>query len=351
MSEIKAWDIKIPEDAYKKRPPIKYVVDGFFPTHSLNIVYGAPASMKSMLMGDLCAAVVSGSDWLPETKSKEGIKVEQGPVFWVDLDNGSRRTDERVEALSRARNIKPDDPFYYVSMPNPPLIMGPGNLDVMLYFQQVIGQLGISLVVIDNLGLVNGRIDENSAEMANVMADFRSLAERTGAAIVIIHHQRKGSTQAGRAGDSLRGHSSIEASVDLAILIEREVDGSDIILRSTKTRGVDVRPIEATFTYDHKPGTKDLHNAIFYGLGAKPTPVELFRDVVVSIVEVAGQIKKTALALDAKREYEATYGDVFGTNKAREIIEKMVDEGVLHASVGERNSQVISFTEGSKIPF
>ncbi len=111
-------------------------------------------------------------------------------------------------------------PLYYVSMPVPWLdASDPLQVDLLV---ARLDKLAARLLVVDNLGTVLGEADENSAEMARVMSNFRRLAEHTGAAVVILHHQRKGNGFKGRAGDTLRGHSSIEAALDLALLIQRE---------------------------------------------------------------------------------------------------------------------------------
>jgi len=130
-----------------------------------------------------------------------------------------------------------------------------------------IQQHDAGLVVLDNLGVISGDADENAADMAQVMAALRWVAEETGAALVVIHHQRKGAVGGKqRNGDSLRGHSCIEASLDLALRVERNADDSELLsVEATKARGVAVDPFGARFSYKRKPGTRDLETATFWG--------------------------------------------------------------------------------------
>lgn len=58
--------------------------------------------------------------------------------------------------------------------------------------------------------------------MIKVLGHFRQLVEETGAAVVLIHHQREGHHSGGRAGDALRGYSSIEAALDLVTRLRRK---------------------------------------------------------------------------------------------------------------------------------
>lgn len=103
--------------------------------------------------------------------------------------------------------------------------------------------------------------------MIVVMSNLRRLADVTGAAVIVIHHQRKSNGFKGRAGDTLRGHSCIEAALDLALLVERDEQASDRIkIKSTKTRNVDVMPFNAMFAYEHKPNSYELAEARFFGI-------------------------------------------------------------------------------------
>ena len=234
-------------DAFKPREPLKYLIDGLLPEGSLSIVFGAPASFKSLVLGDAVVHVAVGHSWL-------GRSVIQSPVLWVDLDNGKRRTHGRFEALARELGISEEPNFHYVSMPTP--FFNAGNSKDVTDLEQRIRLMNIKLVVIDNLGIISSGVDENSDQMITIMGNLRCLAEKTGAAIVIIHHQRK-YTGKGRAGETLRGHSLIAAAIDLALLVTRE-EGSDTLrIKSTKDRDVEVLPIAADFTFEHKIGTKE----------------------------------------------------------------------------------------------
>lgn len=198
-----AWKIRTLEDAYKPRPPIKYIVDGLIEAPSLNIVYGAPGSLKSMILGDLSVCVASELPWLPPLPSKSGVsfRTTRVPVLWVDIDNGKRRTDERFEAFGKGRDLPTDIPLYYVSMPDPPLFAN-DRANINGLADLIIGKQ-VKLVVIDNLGLIVGGAKENESGMAEVMGNLRYLAEETGAAIILIHHERKSNSTGARMGESL----------------------------------------------------------------------------------------------------------------------------------------------------
>lgn len=328
------WNIRTLKDAYQYREPTEYVVDKFFARGSLNIVYGAPASMKSMLLADLAACVAGGLEWLPGSLDNgRGVPTVQQPVFWLDMDNGTRRTDERMEAVARGHELADDAPLSYVSMPTPWFDVS--SLDSLIYLKTLIRSMGAGLVIIDNLGLITGEIEENSAAMAMVMGYLRQIAEGTNAALIVVHHQRKGGNgSAGtRAGDSLRGHSSIEAAVDLALLVMREPGGDKVLLRDTKTRGVPVPHIGGQFMYNHRAGTNDLEKAWFVGAIARSDEDGL-RLIVQDVVEAERDGIGKELLIDRVRSELGSSAP--GVNKVRAIVADMVarEDGITEIKQG-----------------
>jgi hypothetical protein len=232
-------------------------------------------------------------------------------------------------------------------MPNPPLIAH--DIDSMMILHEIIYEYGARLVVIDNLGLITGDVEENNAMMAQIMGNLRTVAERTGAALVVIHHQRKGGAQNSRAGDALRGHSSIAAAIDLGLHITREGDASELMIRSTKTRGVDVPSAMARFGYEHRPGTNDLAQAWFNGVEMRrgENPV---RDSILFYVEGNGEITHTKLVQSV---YEDLNGEA-SRSKIRAWIDDMANiSGELEVDKGLNNAKIFRMPNGRKsgLPF
>lgn len=327
------------KDAYKPRPPLQYAVQGLFPFPSLSIVYGAPGTLKSMLLTDLAICVSEGLPWLeplPNSADTGTIrKTMKSPVLWVDFDNGPRKLHERMGALARARKLTTDAPISYVSMPYP-------WLDASLAQQteelgEYAKQCGIKLLIIDNLTTITGQVDENSAAMGGVMSNLRMLAEDTQAAVVIIHHQKKGSSDKGHAGDQLRGSSSINASVDLALKVERDHQTNIVTVESTKTRGTDVWPFKAQFVFDLKPD-KELDIAQFHGLTVannNSNSDHAVKQTIIEIVKANGPFNTKEALKDRVKEALA----LIGKNRIADCIEELVAEGKLCMTVVKGTKQ------------
>lgn len=340
------WPIYTLADAYAPRPPLVYVVDGLFSLPSLSIVFGAPGCLKSMLVADAALCVAGGLPWLPSLPRLPGMpaadivprKTVCVPTLWLDFDNGARRTHERIDALASARNLDATStPFYYASMPSPWLngndtASVEGVIDIAL-------SLSVGFIVVDNLGTVSGDADENSTQMVHVMSNFRQLAENTNAAVVLIHHQRKSTGFTARGSETLRGSSSINAALDLALLVSRERGESSVTVESTKTRGPEVAQFGAMFTYEHREGTTELEHARFFGVAVEDDrkPARAERAILEAMDDAETPPNKSALVRLAKDIY-----DDIGDNYFRRTINTMVDDGKLVENSGPNYSKLYS---------
>lgn len=331
------WQAFTLTDAYQDRPPVEYIAAGLFALPSVNIVYGSPGTLKSFLLADLAICAAAGIEWLPPAPWINGniataITTRQCPAMWLDFDNGQRRTHDRIGALARARELPIETPITYYSMPSPWLDATNKNSIGALSLR--VQDKGGKLVIIDNLGVVSGSADENSGDMSQVMSLFRQLSEETGAAVVLIHHQRKGNGTTGRAGDTLRGHSSIEAAIDLGLLIEREELADTITLKATKVRGADVLPFSAVFTYEDNPAG-DLLTAKFFGTATEDLQSNpaIKREIKAALYGTT--MNKTELTGAVK----TILPDV-GKNRIRDMIDRMATGGELLMISGQRTEKV-----------
>jgi hypothetical protein len=329
------WKRRTIRDAYQKREPVEYIAGEMFALPSLNIVYGAPGTLKSFLLADLAVCTAAGVEWLPAAPwqpREAGITIRQAPVMWCDFDNGTRRTDDRFAALGRAHDFDQDNEnLSYYSMPAPWLdATNKGSMGALTLRAQA---LGAKAIFIDNLGVVSGDAEENSGDMVQIMSYFRQVAEETGAAVILIHHQRKGNGQTGRAGDSLRGHSSIEASLDLALLIEREEQADTVTIKATKVRGADVLPFGAVFTYDNDQAG-ELYEAKFYGIETEDTTSGAAIEREIKAALFGTILNKTELVKAVKEILPKV-----GINRVRERIDRMAKQNKLIVMQGSRTEQ------------
>jgi len=324
-------------DAFKPRPPVEYLVSGLIKRPSLNLLFGPPSAMKTLLTLDLCIAVAAGVDWLPPSPNSEGgfpFLTNSTPTMYVDFDNGKNDLHEKIEALIRGRNLEPKNlSFYYYSFPESGFVASnKAHIgDLMLRIQRH----GIGMLWIDNLGIVKGAANENADEMIPVMNNFRTIAEKSRAVVGLIHHQNKSQGFNRRTGESIRGHSSIEAALNLALLVDREEFSDKITIKPAKVRGSMISPFAASFAYEHILGTSDLESAIFFGSPVNNKMDEILIDAEIKAVLKDGPLNKTTLTKTVKERMPEK-----GINRIRHRIERMTTANVLVMGKGEGTEKI-----------
>ncbi len=269
------WRAFTLRDAFAPRAPLVWIVDNIISAGSLTIWFGSPGTLKSMLLTDLSVCVATGRHWLTTPDDPQsGIATVPTPIMWLDFDNGERRTHERFAALARARKLNDAAPITYYSMPSPRLAAGDTD-SIHSLLERIVGR-DVGLLVIDNLGKISGGLDENSADMQMVMDGLRHVAEN-GPAVIVIHHQRKssGENKNARAGETLRGHSSIEAAIDLSMQVSREEE--TVTVTPVKTRGHTIKEFSATFSYENDE-YHELTSARFWPVDMDKVEAEEARD-------------------------------------------------------------------------
>lgn len=315
---------------------MEYAIENLFPFPSLSVLFGRPGEFKSMLLMDAAICVAAGLDWLPplDEGGPAARATKQVPVLWYDFDNGQRRCDERVQALARGHGIDQDSnvPFIYLPMPSPPLDASDKD-SVRNLLRAVIEKHGVKFACFDNLATISRDTDENTVEMVRVMSNIRQTAEDLGVAIVVIHHERKGKATPADAGESLRGHTSINASIDLALQVNRDKNPGSVFLQSTKTRGPEVSPFGARFIFEQR-ADGELASAKFLGIPPLVDRSESkYRQTILEIVEEVGEINQRELVQRMKEK------GLSNKDKVRSVAETLVKEDRLHRRDGSHNSR------------
>lgn len=347
---VEQWKPFSLADAYKNVEPTQFLIDGVLPIPSLSIVYGGPGSLKSMVLTDMALCVSAGKTWLDplpnDAHNIPGVTftTHQAPAMWIDFDNGPRRTSERVGALGRGHDLPPDTPFQYLSLPNPWLdASDPTQVREMAKWAKYHKS---KLIIIDNLSLISGDTDENSGQMSQVLSKLRWLSEETVSAVIVIHHQRKSNGAAAAAGvpksESLRGHSSINAMLDMALLVERNGREDAVLVTPTKVRDYqDFESFGALWTFEHVPGTKQLASGRFWSKPVANTEEAVNIAIRAHIKnELRGKGWMAAKDIrDLVRDRMAAKpgGKAPGINKINGLMREMAEDGTLRKQGGTRD--------------
>jgi hypothetical protein len=165
---------------------------------------------SAFALGALARPIITGCNWFNELAGPE-----KGYVVWCDTEGSAAINIQRAAEWGlpedRVKVLFPDDPLRPIDME---------NADHMERFANVICHYHAKLAVIDSFRGAHGG-DENSSKIARVLQSLTTIAERTKAAIAIIHHTKKMSIEEEVTANSGRGSNAFLAMVRCQIAIDR----------------------------------------------------------------------------------------------------------------------------------
>lgn len=194
----------------KTYPPRQWLVEKLI-TPGLIILSGAPKTGKSWLMLSLAEAVSCGGNFL------SGFKANRAGVLHLALEETERSIYERRRSLA----------FFS------------GNQNIIITTQWESGMDGLSaylkkhpeikLVIIDTLGRFMPDIEDMNDYAGTVrpLSNLKRIADDLDAAILAVHHAKKGSQNEKAKGDwmdSSLGSQGIVGSADTALVLQRDID-------------------------------------------------------------------------------------------------------------------------------
>jgi len=223
-------------EALRPRPPVDWLLDGRLRAGSVVVVAGDPGGGKTWLLLNLALCVATGAPWL-------GVKTKRAPVLWVDAESGMARMCDRVQAAMTGLHAPESAPFRFVT-PSDRLFDLRKSADQDTLTAGV-SETGAGLVIVDALVDVMPGGDENAVQdVGPLMLALRRLADVTGAAVVLIHHNNK-------AG-GYRGSTAIAGAVDalLSLTTTTSADGHrDVVLKAEKARDTEPWTISARLNW------------------------------------------------------------------------------------------------------
>jgi hypothetical protein len=192
----------------KELPEIKFIVPGYV-TEGLTILAGKGKIGKSWLALGIAIAVASGGYALGS------IKVEQGDVLYLALEDNERRLQRRLRQLF-ARESGLDRLYYDLACPP----LDKGGIDAIgAWIRRVPAP---RLVVIDVLAKVRppARQIESAYEADyRALGPLKQLADDSGVAIMLVHHTRK--AEAEDAFDAVSGSTGLTGAADATLVLSR----------------------------------------------------------------------------------------------------------------------------------
>ena len=205
---IRGYKIYSREDL-RRLPKQQWLIHGVLPLQGTAAIFGAPGTGKSFLALDLAARISEGIDsWFD-------IGTKQRDVVYMALEGGGgirKRIDAwEIENNRVAKNLQ--------------IVIGEFNLRHPEHVSGLLEDINPKLdkgwvTFIDTLNQASPGSDENSSvDMGLLLAAAKRIAMESEGIVVLIHHSGKDGSK------GLRGHSSMNAAMDLTIEVKKTAVG------------------------------------------------------------------------------------------------------------------------------
>lgn len=265
------------------------------------MVTGDPGSKKTYAMLDLLVCIALGIPWL-------GFGTQKIPVLLVDEESGVRRINRRLGDVMRGHRADANIPLYYFSLARFNFgLNGSDSSEDLIKLEEKIQETKAKFVVIDALADVMQGADENSVkDVQPIFMGLRQVADKTGAAIVVIHHSNR--------NGGYRGSSAIVGALDLHLKVKSEKESPNIDFTVEKNRDGEPMNFAAVASFE---------NDLFFLSSSKPTPKQEFSEPLTYVLEYL-QNNGASLLTDI-----TSHADICSENSAKQAVYKLNLQGLV----------------------
>jgi hypothetical protein len=213
------YNVRTVAYALEPRPPVKYLVDGLIQEKSITVLYGDGGVKKTWSSIFLGACVASGQTW-------GNFSTEKTRVLFIDEENGESDMNIRVAMCCRGALAIPVDSvdLRYISLAA--FHLDDPQSEATLT-NEILAQTA-GLVILDPLAAIMTGDENTKQDTQPVFNALRRIAEKTGAAILVIHHANK--------TGGFRGSSVVKDAPDVLIQAESDPDSPFINFKTEKNR-------------------------------------------------------------------------------------------------------------------
>ena len=205
MKELKIYSSEYIMNTPMK--PIEYCVDGYI-SQGLFVLAGAPKVGKSWLALDMCLSIAKGEKVL-------GKETLCGHAVYLSLEDSLIRLQNRLYELTD----EPSDNLNFAIMAES---ISNGLPEQIEYCRKRFDDLKI--VFIDTLQMVRNESESSYGSDYKELSVLKSLADKLGIAIVLVHHTRKCSD--GDPFNMISGSTGLSGCVDGSMVLIESKRGS-----------------------------------------------------------------------------------------------------------------------------
>ncbi|TLU70580.1 AAA family ATPase [Lichenicoccus roseus] len=243
-------------------PQRPWIAKGYLLRRSVTILAGVPGGGKSSLAVSWATSLATGAAFgefdpiKPRrvlTYNTEDDRDEQRRRFSASLRQFGRIPADLNGQVVRV-GIERIGTLFGDRFTEDGSSLGFGPLPAMKSLKKRIEQFKPDVIILDPLVELHDRDENDNTELRRVVAEFRTLAIEHDAAVVLLHHTKKGSGSAVGDADSIRGAGAIVGAGRIALTITKmsEDDAKNYGI-SEQSRRHYLRLDEAKANYSETP--------------------------------------------------------------------------------------------------
>lgn len=312
MKELKMYSSEYIMNTPMK--PIEYCVDGLI-SQGLFVLAGAPKVGKSWLALDMCLSIAKGEKVL-------GKETLCGHAVYLSLEDSLIRLQNRLYELTD----EPSDNLNFAIMAES---ISNGLPEQIEYCRKRFDDLKI--VVIDTLQKVRNESESSYSSDYKELSVLKSLADKLGIAIVLVHHTRKCSDS--DPFNMISGSTGLSGCVDGSMVLIESKRGSRKAKLHCVGRDIENQEINVVFENSRWKVSDDIKNV-------KPNYFSFaVHDFMVTQKTFKGSATQLAEKLSA-----LLYKEVFSNRVKKDLIQHaydLQDYGVAFESKRSNGQRII----------
>ena len=312
MKELKIYSSEYIMNTQMK--PIEYCVDGLI-SQGLFILAGAPKVGKSWLALDMCLSIAKGEKVL-------GKETLCGHAVYLSLEDSLIRLQNRLYELTD----EPSDNLNFAIMAES---ISNGLPEQIEYCRKRFDDLKI--VVIDTLQKVRNESESSYSSDYKELSVLKSLADKLGIAIVLVHHTRKCSDS--DPFNMISGSTGLSGCVDGSMVLIESKRGSRKAKLYCVGRDIENQEINVVFENSRWKVSDDIKNV-------KP---DYFSFAVHDFMVTQKKFKGSATEL-AEKLSALLHKEVFSNRVKKDLIQhayELLDYGVTFESKRSNGQRII----------
>jgi len=288
------------------------IIIGLLDAADKGALFAKSKMKKSLLALQMAICVASGRSFI-------GFEIPYARrVLYVQLEIKDNNMHKRFRLLAKSMDIGPKAIGDRLHVLN-----GRGAGITVTAIAEAAKQCRAEMIIVDPLYKLDSG-DEGAEALSAILAGFDKVIEETGAALLYVHHDKKGSVGELDSVDRGSGHSVVGRDYDTAVILTRHENGDDtlaeFVCRNYATP--DARCLswqEFHFEVDEDASTTPETSRTLANRRSKgPTLAEL-ADKAGAMLEPGEEIQVEAFRRKLQDEFSV------GQHKARDIIGVLVE--------------------------